>query len=121
MKVSMTTKSSADFAAEALALKRASFRTIVNANIPAKVPERDSILEGTMAFLDKLQHLSTKQVKELTLMRLKNGNVDPELVPEHKLSAEALADALDAHYHVDGFLVLKQGEVIKSPAAAMEM
>jgi len=97
--------------------RRESIRAIANANIPKNLADRERVLQETLAFLDKFQGLSTKQVKELTLLRQKNGNVDPELVDFTKVgTAEALADAMDAHYHAGGQLVLLKGEALQ-PAA----
>ena len=81
---------------------------------------REAVLQETLGFLGKFEGLSTAQVKDLTLMRQKNGNVDPELVDFSKVAtADDLADALEDHYSAAGLLVLMNGETLKPAAPAM--
>jgi hypothetical protein len=98
-----------------------SIQAIATANIPKNAPDRDKVLQETLKFLGQFDGISTTQVKELTLMRQKNGNVDPELVAFSRVAtADDLAEALDAHYNAAGLFVLMKGETLKPAAPAME-
>jgi hypothetical protein len=90
-------------------------RLIVEANVPKAMNGREQVVEDTLAFLNRLNDLSPNQVKELTLMRQRNGNTDPELVGFEKIeSAEALAENLDAHYSAANHFVLLRGQTLKA-------
>jgi hypothetical protein len=99
--------------------RQSSIQAIANANIPKNAPNRDVILQETLGFLGKFEGLSTAQVKELTLMRQKNGNADPALVDFLKVAAaDDLADALENHYSAGGLIVLMNGESLKTAQVA---
>ena len=101
--------------------KQDSIQAIVSANIPKNTPDRVRVLQETLVFLGNFEELSTTQVKELALMRQRNGNEDPELVDFSKIAtADDLAGALEAHYSAAGFLVLMKGETLKPAAPAMD-
>lgn len=99
--------------------RQSSIQAIANANLPKNTPNREAVLQETLRFLGKFKGLSTAQVKDLTLMRQKNGNVDPELVDFSKVAmADDLADALEHHYSAGGLLVLMNGESLKTAQVA---
>ena len=99
--------------------RQSSIQAIANANIPKNAPNRDVILQETLGFLGKFEGLSTAQVKDLTLMRQKNGNADPALVDFLKVAAaDDLADALENHYSAGGLIVLMNGESLKTAQVA---
>jgi len=98
--------------AEALEVRRKeSLRAIVNANIAKNTPDRDKVVTDTVTFVDQFKGLSTTQVKDLSQLRQRNGNVDPDLVDFVSFrSADALAAALDRHYSAGDRVVLMKGE-----------
>jgi len=104
------------------ARRQASFRAIVNANVKAASTERERLVGETMVFLGKFPGLSTRQVKELTLLRQANGNEDPRVVPFSDVTTpDGLADAVDTFYHTNDFLVLKKEQELPKHEEALSM
>ena len=95
-------------------------RQIVAANIVKDCTDREKVIDDTLLFLENFEKLSSKQVKELTLMRQANDNKDLELVSIFTVKTpEALADNMEAHYYVSNYIVLKKGEKLKTPDVSL--
>ncbi len=109
--------------AEALkARRKENLRAIVNANIAKNTPDREKVVADTVVFVDQFKGLSTTQVKELSRLRQRNGNVDPELVDFVSFrSADALAAALDKHYSAGDRVALMKGETADLGALEPDM
>lgn len=89
---------------------------IVKANIPKKAEQadHDRLVRETLEFLAQFDHLTPPEIKTLTILRLENGNRDPEVIPFARVGdPEALAGNLERHFSTHGCFVLRQGTVLE--------
>ena len=76
---------------------------IVSANIPRQASDREKLVAGTLAFLNRFPELKPSEIKSVTVLRQANGNRDLRTVPFSEVaSPESLADDLEHAQELDG-------------------